>query len=687
MTTTTQIKNLKRHVAQMRTQYDQEGMAALTLQIYQRGLDHWQPIVAAPAGENGDYRIISGHRRRMAQLFAFALQDWAEEHPDQEATIEVVRTMIAALNEKLGSMEEAAEALLQKYGEREISFVPFDGDRKSQVLALQAANFGREEADMLGIAHSFRQALESGASPEEIGRNAGQSVHYVHNHLALTDIPAELAQRIAAGELPMSVARTVAELPEPKRTGMAIFLLANDPAALTAKEIKVCASILKKWNGIQLGLTFAQQTHRNIARALARLWGQGVEAYPEDAYAAATMLIYRQQHEEPWANAEKASLWFQALGGDVYYQNSSEGGIGINWPAVVEHLLTDISCETCPVSRLPNQSLRSDLSGGQGGVLGMPCRVGEKATRCIHGLAPNDPFDVRVPWNWSEHEGVVHEGGHYRVKNFEALEKAWQVQAAREQAEDEAIPAQKESAAATVTTDQAPAADGRSLTTAPSSTQTAAPAEPSPVEKQRALIRDFMKEHGRLAIGHPFATGCAGCRHFLDSSPTKDETVPHCAWADRPRRVHFNALRPVQSKGPVVPVCRQYAPTDSWETLVPEHPEPPGVPREWMREQILKLAAAGRTYGDAYHPFEFLTGRPMSSSEKYEDWFEKQLGEQIGNLSDGQLFTLLLWATAEWQRGQGKPFSLPLNDGVQFATYNMVDWLEHRRREKGDTEQ
>jgi hypothetical protein len=42
MTNTTQIKNLKRHVAQMRTQYDQEGMAALTLQIYQRGLDHWQ---------------------------------------------------------------------------------------------------------------------------------------------------------------------------------------------------------------------------------------------------------------------------------------------------------------------------------------------------------------------------------------------------------------------------------------------------------------------------------------------------------------------------------------------------------------------------------------------------------------------------------------------------------------------
>ena len=120
MTETTQIQHLQSHPAQMRTRYDQEGMAALTLQVYQRGLDSWQPILAAPAGENGDYRIISGHRRRMAQLFVYALQDWAGEHPDQEVTIEVARTMIAALSEKHGSVEEAAEALKQKNGERQI---------------------------------------------------------------------------------------------------------------------------------------------------------------------------------------------------------------------------------------------------------------------------------------------------------------------------------------------------------------------------------------------------------------------------------------------------------------------------------------------------------------------------------------------------------------------------------------
>jgi hypothetical protein len=59
------------------------------------------------------------------------------------------------------------------------------------------------------------------------------------------------------------------------------------------------------------------------------------------------------------------------------------------------------------------------------------------STRCLHGLAPSDPFDVRVPWSWSEHPGVVHEG-EYRVKSYEDLLAAWQAQAAKEQAEDEA---------------------------------------------------------------------------------------------------------------------------------------------------------------------------------------------------------------------------------------------------------
>nr|MBP7045811.1 ParB N-terminal domain-containing protein [Chloroflexota bacterium] len=96
---TTPIQHLKSHPAQMRTTYDLEALAALTLQVHERGLDRWQPVVATPVAatpvangqtavtEAAGYHIISGHRRHMAQLLAFALRDWAAEHPETEISI------------------------------------------------------------------------------------------------------------------------------------------------------------------------------------------------------------------------------------------------------------------------------------------------------------------------------------------------------------------------------------------------------------------------------------------------------------------------------------------------------------------------------------------------------------------------------------------------------------------------
>jgi hypothetical protein len=200
---------------------------------------------------------------RVSTSLAFALRDWAKEHPDTEITIEVVRTMLSTLVDSLGSLEKVIASLLTKYGDEEISFVIFEDSQKAQILALQAANYGSEKPDALGVAHSFRQAVEAGATPEEIARNSGQHVNFVLNHLALTEIPPELAQRIAAGELPMSVATAVADLPEPKRTGLAIFILANEAGkpsgrGLTAKAIKDCATTLKKWSGLQVPLMVKQ---------------------------------------------------------------------------------------------------------------------------------------------------------------------------------------------------------------------------------------------------------------------------------------------------------------------------------------------------------------------------------------------------------------------------------------------
>ncbi|MCB0027245.1 MAG: ParB N-terminal domain-containing protein, partial [Anaerolineales bacterium] len=128
---TTAIKHLKPHPAQMRTTYDLDALAALALQVYERGLDTWQPIVAAK-NETG-FHIVSGHRRHMAQLLAYALQDWAQDHPDTAVAIEVVRTMVQTLAESLGSLQALIASLIKKYGEREIAFVPFEGGDKAEI--------------------------------------------------------------------------------------------------------------------------------------------------------------------------------------------------------------------------------------------------------------------------------------------------------------------------------------------------------------------------------------------------------------------------------------------------------------------------------------------------------------------------------------------------------------------------
>ena len=669
------LKQLKAHPAQMRTTYSLDALATLTLQVFERGLDAWQTIVATPNGDG--FHIVSGHRRHMAQLLAFALRDWAQEHPETEITIEVVRTMLNTLVESLGSLEKVIASLLKKYGEEGIPFVLFEGSAKAQILALQAANYGSDAPDILGIAHSFHQAVAAGATPEEIARNSGQHLHFVLNHLALIDISPDLAQRIAAGELPMSVAPAVADLPEPKRSGLTIFILANEPGKITAKGVKACAATLKKWSGLTLPLMVKHQSQRNIARALGRLWSQVLDAYPEDAYAAAAMLIYRNLHEEPWATQEKLTLWFQALGGDTYFVNGQ-----IHWANVVQYLITEVTCGSCPIGQLPQQQLATDLAKGQGGPLGMPCRVQEEASRCIHGLAPNDHFDVRVPWEWSQLPGVVQEGGDYRVKSYEALLGAWQAQAAREaqQTQEVETAVSAPAPAASPSVGQLPERDtqtrgaaANSQTAAPQAAATAeADDKPSHIAKQRQQIADFMQRHEQLAVSHPFATPCGQCRHQLEKSPTKDETIPHCAWAGRQRNVSFKLLvvdnQQSDASRLTVPVCRQYAPSQPWAELIPAHPEPAGVPRDWLKAQIRHLVDAGNRQHSDRNTFEFLTGRPMAANENYSDWFHQQLESQGGELSDAQLFTLFVWAHAEWQRANNRTFSLPHNGhGKQFV--------------------
>jgi hypothetical protein len=93
--------------------------------------------------------------------------------------------------------------------------------------------------------------------------------------------------------------------------------------------------------------------------------------------------------------------------------------------------------------------------------------------------------------------------------------------------------------------------------------------------------------------------------------------------------------------------------------LIPAHPEPPGVPRDWLKAQIRHLVKEGNRHHSDRNTFEFLTGRPMAANENYGDWFNQQLESQGGELSDAQLFTLFVWAHTEWQRASNLTFSLP----------------------------
>jgi hypothetical protein len=189
----------------------------------------------------------------------------------------------------------------------------------------------------------------------------------------------------------------------------------------------------------------------------------------------------------------------------------------------------------------------------------------------------------------------------------------------------------------------------------------------------------FMQSHEQLAVNHPFATPCATCRHRLEASPTKDESASPTAcgrpFAERGVQAAATSRRQRPDSACLSPVRTH----STWSETIPTYANPPELPRDWLKAQILHLAEAGSRHqsgrGNGRNVFEFLTGRPLGSNESYGDWFRQQLEEQIGDLSDGQLFTLFLWSHSEWQRAQRRDFLLPVNgSGVQFATYQEAVW-------------
>ncbi|MGB1251148.1 MAG: hypothetical protein ACPG8W_11075 [Candidatus Promineifilaceae bacterium] len=199
------------------------------------------------------------------------------------------------------------------------------------------------------------------------------------------------------------------------------------------------------------------------------------------------------------------------------------------------------------------------------------------------------------------------------------------------------------------------------------------------------LIRAYMDRHGATQTDHPFATPCGRCKFKLEGSPLSgNPTAPHCAWSKGRRKMTFREIvssdKSLAEQFPPIWQCGQFKPNQTWKTLIPTHPTPPPLPRNWYLQQIKSLVHHASGLYSAYddvvlYPFHFLTGRPMSSAESWRGWFAAELDAQQGDLSDEQLYTLFIWTIAEWHRLHSSSDTIPLpvdGNAQQFVAVDNI---------------
>lgn len=683
---TVRLDALKTHPAQMRTAYNLQQLAELIIKIYDEGLQTWQPILIGQY-DNGKAPIISGHRRHLAVAFSHYLPIWLAAQGEAVAKEDVELSHAQHMLHQLipheadiamaADVETAVSHALAEVGTIEIPAQRFvqAGDAQAELMALIGSNYGGEAPDVLGEAVSFQAALLEGKTPLQIARQIGKPVKYITNRVALVNIDQALAQLIVKGKFSLTVAVAVAGIEQAaKKAGLTRYILAKQDD-LSVGEIGTIAKTLKAWQGLTMPLIFEEnQTKRNMARILIRMWHNALANFPESTWAAAAMLIHRNAHQTPWLDQVQFNLWVQSFGNGTYFVDGRPV-----WVKLVHELLEEVSCESCPLAEVPYlKGLKNGVSQTDG-PLGMPCRLGQKAPNCLHGFALKDAVTVRVPAAWAGLDGVEGDAGHYTVSGSEQFEAAQEAMYERETAEALAeVQQQQEETAAAKARAQKQATPQKETQTAPK------PTAEKPIRKKRRAIRLFMESHTHLSVSHPWATPCASCQNRRDDSPVKDPNVPHCNWAKGSSTAHLNVWMPQNpgDKGPHVPTCRQYLPTGQWKAIIPETPAPRGISREWLLLQIeVHYTKASSTSAlDEERPLLFLIGRNSGASDSNRDWFEKQLKKQCGELTDGQLWTLAIW-TMNWWQGSSRAQLFPvLGNGTQLTPYKLVDFMAYAEK-------
>lgn len=673
------------HQAQMRTRYTVSGLADLVSQILARGLDEHQPIVVQ-ATDSKFFSILSGHRRFYAYLLA---EDIRPNLPDSAESLptDLILTQLAARFPLAGNNDLDESALrtwvlgfLDNHPGLTIPVSIFSGDYMQGVLLLQAANFGQEEPDPLGIGHSLLIGHRLGISTNAAAANIGQSVAYVENHLALAQLhelfPA-LANQIAAGKLPLTLARSLISIPyADMRAGVVTFIAIVLPATINLARLRDTISLLRDWEGFAIPVLVEHPTQRNLARALANLWHERLHHDAAQAWAAAATMAYLGKSMTPWRDTADIPAWLEALSIQV------EG----HWAAALEPFLYQVVCDACPLSRLSLPRLRDDLDRPQ-----LPCRIaGNRPTRCLHGLAPDDPFMVRVPLTWQGLPGVQSNGNTLFIDSWDALLLAYNAQAARETPvvvlpasddEDDAEDLEEDSAEDSEPEDSAdtPAAD-TPASSPPAYYQkrepvavgkvssavigpTIPPKNPAAKTTPPAVtaadhLKAYAAQHGDMAANALVSTACSQCGY------QRNEPDNPCAWIGRDLPVGFTQI--ATPAGPI-PVCHQYAPTQPWREFLPEIAAP--LPREWYTHHIAYLIEqmrARRRSPYVSRPLMLLLGRVMAvdTMSLVEAW-ELRARVEYPNLTNGQLAALLMLVQIESERSLDRAYMLPTSNLAQ----------------------
>lgn len=619
-TITVRVGQLRQHPAQMRTKLDPEEMANLVYQVGSQGLDPARPIVVA-RGEGDTYHVISGHRRWMAFMLVYEVLG--------ELSTGTARSAVDATIDRYGSLMEAYEPLASAQASRTLSAMLFVGTPAEEVLALLSHNYGQAEPDPVGRALAFKAALGFGASAAVIGRAIGHNHNYVRNYLSLLELGPETQVQVQDGALPIGAAVEVAKL-EPVRRQAVEAIIVGSETARTNGDVKNTCQKLAEFQGFPLKLEYTSAEGYHKDRIRAAVWEEALAADPGRAWAAAAEALVKDRH------GFQDGLLITLLEGTKYL--NTDAWYKLNWPALLHDYEPELTCDDCPIGRLPAQKLHSDLSTAD-----YPCRGGKREP-CMDAPANGAPFKVRVPYNWSIIALATSE---------EQLRELWE----KRRQEEAAYP---------------PAPD---LVTGEGDVAT------GPILQQRTRIQHYIDHHGELNLSHPLSTPCMMCRHRTDESPTQNPDVPHCQWAARLRDVEFFVRAPAGGAiGPAIPVCRQFMALEGW-TWAERLPEHAGdtLPRPMLLTFIDRLHKAAHNYVTQGQRtmLECLTGRPMTKSESHSCWFADRVAIEEPHLSDAQLMTLYLLAMAEWIASLA-PGSIhsgyPLLIGDRSVMYDNVPW-------------